>query len=75
MSFQAYLDNIQAETGKKPADFEKLEEERCFTGSGRESWTSRGLAKERLCLGVRTRDARCAVLEPSIQAKNIRRST
>ncbi len=23
MSFQAYLDNIETQTGKKPADFEK----------------------------------------------------
>jgi hypothetical protein len=75
MSFQAYLDNIQAETGKTSADFEKLAEERCFAGSRRESWTSRGLAKKGLWLGVRTRDARYAVLQPFIQANNIRRST
>lgn len=27
MSFQAYLDNIQAKTGKTPADFRKMAEE------------------------------------------------
>ena len=28
MSFQAYLDNIQAKTGKTPADFKKLAEKK-----------------------------------------------
>lgn len=35
MSFQAYLDNIQAKTGKSPADFRKLARAKGFTdGSG-----------------------------------------
>ena len=35
MSFQAYLDNIQAKTGKTPADFRRLAEEKGFaTGQG-----------------------------------------
>ena len=35
MSFQAYLDNIQAKTGKSPADFRRLAEEKGFTEEGR----------------------------------------
>ncbi len=30
MSFQAYLDNIQAKTGKSPADFRKLAAKKSF---------------------------------------------
>lgn len=35
MSFQAYLDNIQARTGKGPADFRKLAAEKGYTENGR----------------------------------------
>lgn len=35
MSFQAYLDNIQAKTGKNPADFRKLAEKKGFTQKGK----------------------------------------
>ena len=31
MSYQAYLKNIQAKTGKRPADFRVLAEEKGFT--------------------------------------------
>jgi hypothetical protein len=34
MSFQAYLDNIQAKTGKTPNDFKQLAEEKGFTQDG-----------------------------------------
>lgn len=34
MSFQAYLDNIQAKTGKSPADFKKLAEKKGFLVKG-----------------------------------------
>ena len=34
MSFQAYLDNIEAKTGKSPADFKKLAEKKGFTAKG-----------------------------------------
>ncbi len=34
MSFQAYLDNIQAKTGKGPDDFRTLAAERGFTDAG-----------------------------------------
>jgi hypothetical protein len=30
MSFQAYIDNIKTKTGKTPADFKKLAEEKGF---------------------------------------------
>jgi hypothetical protein len=32
MSFQAYLDNIQAKTGKSPADFKAMAAEKVFRG-------------------------------------------
>lgn len=35
MSFQAYLDNIQAKTGKSPADFKTMAEEKGFTQNGK----------------------------------------
>ncbi len=34
MSFQAYIDNIHAKTGKTPADFKKLAEENGFIKGG-----------------------------------------
>lgn len=35
MSFQAYMDNIQAKTGKSPAEFKKLAETKRFLQSGK----------------------------------------
>lgn len=35
MSFQAYLDNIQAKTGKSPDDFKALAESKGFTENGK----------------------------------------
>lgn len=34
MSFQAYLDNIEAKTGKSPADFKRLAAAKGYTESG-----------------------------------------
>jgi hypothetical protein len=34
MSFQAYIDNIQAKTGKTPADFKALAEQKGLLGDG-----------------------------------------
>ena len=34
MSFQAYLNNIQAKTGQSPADFKRLAEKRGFLAGG-----------------------------------------
>lgn len=34
MTFQAYLDNIEAKTGKSPDDFRKLAQERGFLSEG-----------------------------------------
>jgi hypothetical protein len=34
MSFQAYLDNIQAKTGKTPDDFRQLANQKGFTENG-----------------------------------------
>lgn len=35
MSFQAYLDNIKAKTGKSPSDFKKLAEKKGFLKGGK----------------------------------------
>ena len=35
MSFKGYLKNIEAKTGKSPADFRKLAEDKGFTDEGR----------------------------------------
>ena len=35
MSFQAYLDNIEARTGKSPADFKKLAKQKGFLSGGK----------------------------------------
>jgi len=35
MSFQAYIDNIKAKTGKSPADFKKLAEKKGFFKAGK----------------------------------------
>ena len=35
MSFQAYLDNIHAKTGKSPTDFKKLAEKKGLTEKGK----------------------------------------
>jgi hypothetical protein len=35
MSFQAYLDNIEAKTGKSPADFKKLATEKGLLSGGK----------------------------------------
>jgi Domain of unknown function (DUF4287) len=35
MSFQAYLNNIKAKTGKGPEDFTKLAEQKGFTQNGK----------------------------------------
>ena len=35
MSFQAYLDNIKAKTGKSAADFQKLAEKKGFLQKGK----------------------------------------
>ncbi|WP_118950888.1 DUF4287 domain-containing protein [Taibaiella helva] len=35
MSFQAYLDNIRAKTGKSPSDFKQLAEQKGFLKAGK----------------------------------------
>jgi hypothetical protein len=35
MTFQAYIDNIQAKTGKSPADFKKLADQKGFSTKGK----------------------------------------
>jgi hypothetical protein len=41
MSFQAYLDNIKAKTGKTPDDFKKLATEKGFIVDGKLNPTSK----------------------------------
>jgi hypothetical protein len=35
MTFKAYLDNIEAKTGKSPADFKKLATQKGFASNGK----------------------------------------
>jgi hypothetical protein len=35
MSFQAYIDNIKAKTGKSPSDFKKMAENKAFLIDGK----------------------------------------
>ncbi len=35
MTFQAYIDNIQAKTGKSAADFKKLADQKGFSAKGK----------------------------------------
>ncbi|SFU49792.1 protein of unknown function [Polaromonas sp. YR568] len=35
MTFQAYIDNIQAKTGKSAADFKKLADQKGFSSKGK----------------------------------------
>ncbi len=41
MSFQAYLDNIQAKTGKSPDDLKQLAEQKGFTQGGQLTATTK----------------------------------
>jgi Domain of unknown function (DUF4287) len=41
MSFQAYLDNIQAKTGKSPEDFKKLATKKGFLENGKLTATTK----------------------------------
>ena len=41
MSFQSYLTNIEAKTGKSPDDFRRLAEEKGFTENGTIKWGSK----------------------------------
>jgi hypothetical protein len=54
MSFQAYLDNIQAQTKKTPADFEKLAKKILLESGVKPE--SRGGARKRLWLRAGPRD-------------------
>lgn len=51
MSFQAYLDNIEAKTGKTPAEFIALAEEKGFTKSDVKAMTIVAWLKEDFGLG------------------------
>jgi hypothetical protein len=41
MSFQGYLDNIQAKTGKTPDEFKQMAEQKGFTQNGRLATTTK----------------------------------
>ena len=51
MSFQAYLDNIEAKTGKTPAEFIALAEKKGFTKPDVKAMTIVGWLKEDFSLG------------------------
>ena len=51
MSFQAYLDNIKAQTGKTPADFRTLAEKKGLLGAGAKAGPVVAWLKEEFALG------------------------
>jgi hypothetical protein len=51
MSFQAYIDNIKAKTGKTPEDFKKLAENKGLLRPGVKAMEIVGWLKEDHCLG------------------------
>jgi len=53
MSFQAYLDNVKAKTGKTPEDFAKLAARQGKT------WSNRQVAQIRALARTRARRSRC----------------
>lgn len=68
MSFQAYLDNIQAKTGKTPAEFKAMARDKGFAteagiAAGGEGHADHGLAEGRFRAGPRPRDGDCGAVE------------
>lgn len=74
MSFQAYLDNIKAKTGKTPADFNKLAEKKGFLKPGTKAGEIVAWLKKDFGLGHGHAMAIYAVLKSSIRSdKNEKR--
>jgi hypothetical protein len=70
MSFQAYLDNIKAKTGKTPADFKALAETKGLLASGVKAGQIVAWLKEDFGLGRGHAMAIYAVLKPSISVSH-----
>jgi len=74
MSFQAYLDNIKAKTGKTPADFKKLAKEKGLLDPGTKAGQIVKWLKNDFDLGHGHSMAIYACLKPSIKSKATSRS-
>lgn len=69
MTFQAYLDNIKAKTGKTPADFEKLAKKKGLLEPGVKAGQIVAWLKEDFELGHGHAMAIYAVLKPLVPPK------
>ncbi len=68
MSFQAYLDNIKAKTGKTPDDFKKLAAKNGLLKTGTKAGEIVAWLKKDFDLGHGHAMAIYALLKPSIQS-------
>jgi hypothetical protein len=66
MSFQAYIDNIEAKTGRTPGDFRRLAQERGLLKEGVRAGQIVAWLKEDFGLGHGHAMAIYAVLKPAI---------
>jgi hypothetical protein len=71
MTFQAYLDNIAAKTGKSPADFKKLAKKKGLLKPGTKAMQIVAWLKKDFELGHGHAMAIYAVLKPLISAKTL----
>lgn len=69
MTFQAYLDNIEAKTGKTPADFKAFAKKKGLLETGTKAGEIIEWLKKDFGLGHGHAMAIYAVLKPSIPAK------
>ena len=69
MTFQAYLDNIEAKTGKSPADFKKLAKKKGLLNPGTKAMQIVAWLKKDFGLGHGHAMAIYAVLKPLISPK------
>ena len=74
MTFQAYLDNIKAKTGKTPEDFEKLARKKGLLEPGVKAGQIVAWLKKDFALGHGHAMAIYAVLKPLIPPKPFRTS-
>jgi Domain of unknown function (DUF4287) len=75
MTFQAYIDNIKAKTGKSPADFKALAKKKGLLESGVKAGEIVAWLKKDFGLGHGHAMAIYAVLKPLIRPKQARSST
>lgn len=66
MSFQAYIDNIYAKTGKTPADFQKLAQQKGLLKAGTKASQITDWLKQDFGLGLGHARAIYALLKPHI---------